>query len=1278
MATMNPVLEIDNLALKYYGPNQEEREFASRALEERLFLREGSNGERSSSSTPPRESNEALQACETALITVFAESSLAQTLIYVAQAAVQWTTWNTQQLPTSRRQVLLQRVGDCIRRVGLSFAAMSTSAQGLPNLTTQLPPDATTRGLFGGATPVAVLKSLCTCYAQLLKLGLENEPYPSEAVEFPLQMVTLATNDVEYRVGLILMDIIVTEFSNYIASKSETYLTFIRHRSCSNNFRDGWIMQYFQTSLEALKRLAQQASQQTPGHEQEGFAGHGPGSALLSPQHPHLEEVVNLVHHCLSYDFMAIIVDETEEMISSQFPASWRSLLLQDDTHLLLWKSLAFIPLPHCTTFMRGLRSLCGIRRTLFDQEDRQAYLTRVFTLFIETFQYGRGDRRMEDGKYIAAVAEACLRFVAPLGYRDLHLTPMFLPWATVVKDATLSVLGRRWDGEEGGSGNGGFSCGGGVNNELGNGVAGDSLSTDFSAASTCFLEFWARISSSMRLYVKAYDDRRACPSNASTYPPSSFLVGMNSEGSNSAGKCSSGNGSEGGKDPTSSVLKEFAVEVITAFCVSRISPHVTIPLTDDTASMQDAILSQCESVTTLCTLDPSKMLQQLAEYLEQLGLPNLCTSSASSIMWLFYLAGCMVRWVLSNVEENEVVAESHFLRACVECVKCRRSLLNAMNQEKQRVAVEDSTSLFGPTVDTAQMHFFTYMQLILCTDRMHPSLVECVNLVFESAENMHNFLISELVPNLLRGVPEEQQTPNETVVKLIKGAIDLIGVLCSQMPANTSKSINFYIPPVMDLPLSRSIHTYRLRTNLYHMLWTLRMPSEYTPTAFYEFLAPIDSCLQQSFSGNATNPSYIAGWLRDLRGVARSVSEKTEAKADFVVWFCERSQCFHTILDRPSGDSPLVIISFLRFLSELIMSKHSHYLLDRSVHSANGLMLFKVVCKFIQQIVERCITDENIQVVVSSCGPSDGAYVMMLKPLSLCMGLLRICVVEHFVPFGAMWFYQDDTYDKTLLGLLRMLAVFPNRIFKEYPKVSKEILRLLRGVAEENVYHPLEKLSTEELQTVLFFVINRCEDVMLPTDQLLNGISFLSFIAEFIVDVKKLLATGGSQQGWEERGSSFGNNGGRTAIEDEGGHTPPPASQPSAYYAYGMLSSVSGTGGLKNGQPGISRPIRAVRRMLASRLEPIADLWTSLIRVGIGVIVHQDRAVSASCGVVFPILEAHPPFWYEFCEQFIATYPIAKQASVRDALAALTAGATTSEAFFSEVFSFRQTMRDL
>ncbi|CCW65196.1 unnamed protein product [Phytomonas sp. EM1] len=78
------------------------------------------------------------------------------------------------------------------------------------------------------------------------------------------------------------------------------------------------------------------------------------------------------------------------------------------------------------------------------------------------------------------------------------------------------------------------------------------------------------------------------------------------------------------------------------------------------------------------------------------------------------------------------------------------------------------------------------------------------------------------------------------------------------------------------------------------------------------------------------------------------------------------------------------------------------------------------------------------------------------------------------------------------------------------------------------------------------------------------------------------------------------------------------------------------------------------------------------------GIIVCQDRALSGSCAVIYPILETHPPFWFEFVESFVSSYPKHKHQKIREALSLLTNASESYEKFFSEVFAFRQMMRAL
>lgn len=1158
---MASIAELEELATNLFCPDVDRRQHASAALE---LVTKDEN--------------------ETALLAIFSSSTNQYAIFYASQAMVQWTKTFGPRLSVERRQHHIQRVGDALRRISL-----------IPH------------------SPKAMRNALIACYAKLMKLGFEKEPCVIDTATAAIQLVTMASDDDEYRLGLQLLDGILAVFSAHDSSKTQSFMNFTTHRRCSNNFRDMCLHHVFLTALTALKRV--------------------------DPQNPtpSITETVTLVQKCLSYDFMAIMVDETEDAMSSQFPASWREVILSDDTTMLLWTAAQQFPLPHATTIMKGIASLCGIRRTFFESvEERQQYITRAFTFATTTLLElsQRKDQRSISPAYLNEVADGCVRFVSPFGYRDLHTSPNFFNWISAVKALTLEVLTLpmgtppshqpqrlfhptiKMEGQIDGAG------GGGVGAEL---PQPSSEMLDYTAAGTTLMNFWSRLISSMRMY---------CSANDEVVEGASILL----EG------C------------VSEIMNQFFQTRITA------APEALIgaPLCEETKMLTDAIMSQSDSLATMCLLTPAPLLSQLGEYLtRQVPIQMLC-NNPSSVMWLLYVAGSMVRSVLSCVEEPSVAAEVLFFRYCVECVTYRHGLFGTLADSR---AADDLTSIFGTLVELAQIHFLTYIQMILCGDRLHHALQQVVVQLFQSPIFLFQFLLTNTGQNITRSV--ETGGDDDHLINIMRSSIDLIAETSSQMQAAVAQEVQLDLPPVMELPLSLSIKTYRLRTNIYHMLWPLRMPLRYNEEAFREFLRPVDHCIHQTMSGAASNPSFIAGWLRDLRGIARAVTDRQEAKHDFVNWFCGNAGSLHSIIEGPAGDSPMVIISFLRFAGELITSKHGHNLMDRTSHSATGLLLFKVICSFIQQIVERCITDDKIRMVTSG-GPVDGAYEVMLKPLSLCMSLMRVCVVENFVPFGAMWFYQDDTYDNTLLGLLRMITVFPSSIFKEYGKVSMEVLKLLRGITDEQTYHPLVKLSTPELEGIFNFVVERCEDVSLATAPLLHGMTFLSFIAELIKDVKELSSGAGSQ-------GVMAPNPSRTT-------TPPRSPIPSYYLGSDGLSLSSVSPGQQRhaSRTGSARSLRSVRRALAQSIEPMQGLWTTLIHVGMNVIVSQDRAISASCSVVYPIFEAHPPFWYEFVENFVSSYPAAKQPLVRDVLALLSNSSGSSEAFFSEVFSFRQKMREI
>ncbi|KAK7194356.1 hypothetical protein NESM_000351300 [Novymonas esmeraldas] len=1213
---MSSVEEIDSLAESMYAnPDPEARRHA----QERLTALTQENAD-----VAPLEA-------------IFARSSNQYALMFVSQGAVTWFRANRRWLSDEQRfEVVVRMCGGCVQRVSLAGA------------------------------PRHVTLALMSAYAKLTKLSFEKGTLLVEAVTFALQLLhdvsptyaqrvavnggcgtaagssvgvesssslaasssgaagvsssaaggaggggggadggvqgyqlirhsrfspTAYSSEEERRTGyyvaLLLLSTLVNEFSKYDAAKSQTYMNFAIHRRCSNNFRDECMLDLFAACLAELEGL----------HS---------GSATVA-------EVTELVRDCLTFDFMAIMVDETEEALSAQFPSSWKELLLAPHTWQVLWGQHASLPYPHCATLLTGLTSMCGIRRTFFEStEERVQYLDGALAHLVQAMQLTDG--RLKVPHYVTVLAEACCRFVSPFGYRDLHLSSAFPVWVPAVQSISLDVF-RLPFGQSG----------------------------SFTTA-TSLLHFWSRLATSRRTYSMSEDT----PKDLELLSPELVLCFFESRVRVAGG---GGGGASAGAAPRDTNNATGEAEGM----------EYDMKDDEDFEATMESILAQSDAVATLAVLDHARTMDMLANYVHH-RLGSAVLNSPSATTWLFYIAGSLVRHVLSTVEESAVESCSRFFMFCVDCVNHRRS----------GAAAAPGSALYSAYVERALLHFLSMVQNVLTSSRLHEALNDVVTNVFQSRAALFQFMLSSTGHNILRGVTGNRTADEETAF-IVRDSIELIRNACMDVPLSMLGELRLELPPVVELPLAQSVQTYKLRTNLTAVLWRLSSATPYSPMSLQMFLQPIELCIQNTLNGGGSNDAlFAAGWMRDLRGVAVALRDSADGLSDLVEWVCEHASSFHEVLHRPAATHSMVVISFLRFLEELVAQMGGRTSLPCcTAHSSCGLMLFKHVCALIQNIIEHRITDQQIQRVtnVAGGGMVDGAYDAMLKPLALSLSLLRRSIQGGFVPLGAMFFYKDETYDNVLLGLLRMVGVFPFVYFKEYPKVSYAVVNVLRTVTEEFAYRPLQRLDAGELEKLISFVVYLCEDVDTQTGTLLHGLSFLSFIAGLIREVKALSTQNVSP-----------------ALEARGRPTPPPSPTqlPSSYA--GPSGRLSGTSGSFGGRPGgggrggasATRATRYTREALAVTLEPFNSLWERLISVAMNVIVCQDRALSVSCAVVYPVFEVHPPFWYAFVESFVRTYPERKQPLVREALSTLSHAAESQDKFFSEVFAFRQSMRNL
>lgn len=152
---------------------------------------------------------------------------------------------------------------------------------------------------------------------------------------------------------------------------------------------------------------------------------------------------------------------------------------------------------------------------------------------------------------------------------------------------------------------------------------------------------------------------------------------------------------------------------------------------------------------------------------------------------------------------------------------------------------------------------------------------------------------------NLLRAVRDES---DEEAAFLIKSSIDVIREACRDISVHMLNELSFDLPPVTSLPLSQSIRTYKLRTDLYTVLWPLFQRDTYSTSQLMQFLQPVMSCMQQDVSQMSNGAMYIAGWLRDLRGITLALRHESSAFGDFIDWCGDENEIFTQLLSSAAG----------------------------------------------------------------------------------------------------------------------------------------------------------------------------------------------------------------------------------------------------------------------------------------------------------------------------------------------------------------------------------------
>jgi hypothetical protein len=898
--------------------------------------------------------------------------------------------------------------------------------------------------------------------------------------------------------ALRLLAALVFECHSYDSTKSASFMAFGPHRRASTAFRDHSLRIVFSYTLTLLSRV----------------------SAATAPFCT--EAIVSLIKNCLTYDFMAIIIDETEDTYVTQYPAEWREVLCSDDTLNTLGAQHLALPLPHCLELLRAFIGLIGTRRSFFDTTEIKVHWLDFFmTQVLESQKCA--DDRLSSSEYCNALADAIQRFIPPHGYKDLLQCPKCQEYLTFVANFSVTMFGIPFGG--GGS---------------------------FSTTST-LMQFWARLINSKRLNLTQEEQNDSID------------------------------------------IEQFVPSMVGTFVKTRIA-NADYEVDEDAI---DSMMAQAELLPPVVALMPLQCLTQMTQDGLAVGAETIGTC-ASTLMWICYITGALVRTWYPNVTKDNVEPAVGYLSFAV-------SIVVAYQNSPQRQAMDSM-------VEQSVVYLLSALQHVFSMVRSSSHLSEVLDGTFGDKIKLFQFIMTSVGGNMMSPSLE---------VKVIRQSIELIVEACKDLPATQLQQLNFNIPPVVELPLAVAESSFKLRTQVYMALYTVKLPDPFDRERFAAFMEPISAAMMQS-PNMMSQPLFIAGWLRDLRGVARSTCNSTTAFGEFLDWVLERGSLFEA-LSKTADLAPVIIHSLFKFLLQLVTPSYpcSRVNVPSASHNPTGVFLFQFVAGNLQNVMQTLMASPAREQLAA--GQSvEQVYPRFLKPLKVLMDIARRCVTGDFCPFGVMQLYGDTKFDEIVVGVVRLVQCVPQDLYREYVKLGAALGSVLRTLTEGQAFTPFVSMATADIMFVTQYCIKVVSDTEQKAPQLSNALNFLAFIASLYAPVRRLRA-------------------GEAALD--------------------AVASPS-------------RASRGIKEQVAKLLVAETGVWDDIVIAAMNVVTMQERGLSPAAAAVFPIFECDPTMWGQYKQFLLTSYPPDKQDRVVELLNNLGSDVTSNEKFFSNIVTFRMAIK--
>ncbi|CAH0403871.1 unnamed protein product [Chilo suppressalis] len=207
-----------------------------------------------------------------------------------------------------------------------------------------------------------VIQSLVSLFARITKLSwfdMLKEEFVFHNVmndvgtflQGPAEMCT---------VGVQLLSQLVVEMNQ--VTEADANRSLAKHRKIASSFRDTQLFEMFRLACSLL-----------------GTARVKPLDLSDECQHSLIASLLRLAHNCLTFDFIGTTSDEcSDDLCTVQIPTSWRPTFLESSTLDLFFELYHLLGGGLASLSLACLVQLASVRRSLFSNNERAKFLTRL------------------------------------------------------------------------------------------------------------------------------------------------------------------------------------------------------------------------------------------------------------------------------------------------------------------------------------------------------------------------------------------------------------------------------------------------------------------------------------------------------------------------------------------------------------------------------------------------------------------------------------------------------------------------------------------------------------------------------------------------------------------------------------------------------------------------------------------------------------------------------------------------------------------------------------